>query len=139
MNKGTWTLLGVLVAVVAVALVAGGGYKAPGPAKGSPAPVASEGVQTSEAREITVSGSEFKFSLSSISLTKGETVKITFKNTGTLPHNLTIAELGVSTKTIGGGQEDSVTVTADKTGSYTFYCSVGSHRQQGMEGKLEVK
>jgi plastocyanin len=32
------------------------------------------------------------------------------------------------------------TVAADlKAGEYTFYCPVGSHRQQGMEGTLTVK
>lgn len=135
----------VIVAVLALQ----GGYKAPRTASQAPVPspavtqetgtpgVANEGATAS--REIAVSGSEFKFSPASISLTRGETVKITFKNTGTLPHNLTISELGVSTKTIGGREEDSVTVTADKTGNYTFYCSVGTHRAQGMEGKVEIK
>lgn len=140
-------VLGILIALAVVAVLAlQGGYKTS--AKPTPAPVAiAPQTQTptatneaaTAAREVVVSGSEFKFSPASISLTKGETVKLTFKNTGSLPHNLTIAELGVSTKTIGGGEEDSVTVTADKTGSYAFYCSVGSHRAQGMEGKVEVK
>lgn len=149
MSKNVWLILGVLITLAVVAVLAlQGGYKTPvgrptqAPAVVAPqtqTPTATNEGQASGAREITVSGSEFKFSPSSINLTKGETVKITFKNTGTLPHNLTIAELGISTKTVGGGQEDSVTVTADKTGSYTFYCDVGNHRQQGMEGRLEVK
>lgn len=146
MSKNVWLGLGVLIALAVVAVLAlQGGYKTPVKPTRAPAvvapqtqtPTTSKGATAS--REIVVSGSEFKFSPASISLTKGETVKITFKNTGNLSHNLTIAELGVSTKTIGGGEEDSITVTADKTGSYTFYCSVGNHRQQGMEGKLEVK
>lgn len=147
MSKNVWLVLGVLIALVVVAVLAlQGGYKTP--AKPTPAPAAvAPQTQTPTAaneaatavREVVVGGSEFKFSPSSISLTKGETVKITFKNTGTLPHNLTIAELGVSTKTIGGGEEDSITVTADKTGSYAVYCSVGTHRAQGMEGKLKIE
>lgn len=142
MSKNVWLVLGVLIALVVVAVLAlQGGYKTPTPAAVAPQTetpaTASEGANAG--REIVVSGSELKFSPVAISLTKGETVKITFKNTGTLPHNLTIAELGVSTKTVGGGEEDSVTVTADKTGSYAFYCSVGTHRAQGMEGKVEVK
>lgn len=144
-SKNVWLILGVLIALVVVAVLAlQGGYKTP--AKPTPVvvpqtqtPAAATTEKAGEAREIVVSGSEFKFSPASISLTKGETVKITFKNTGTLPHNLTIAEFGISTKTVGGGQEDSITVTADKTGTYAFYCGVGNHRQQGMEGKVEVK
>lgn len=145
MGKNVWLILGVLAALVAVAVFAlQGGYKA----KSTPTPVvvpqtqtpaAATGEKTGEAREIVVSGSEFKFSPASISLTKGETVKITFKNTGSLSHNLVIGELRTATKTIGPGQEDSITVTATKTGTYTFYCEVGNHRQQGMEGKVEVK
>lgn len=150
MSKNVWLGLGVLIALAIVAVLAlQGGYKAPQTASQAPisTPAAAQetgtpGAVNKEAtatREIIVSGSEFKFSPGSISLTKGETVKITFKNTGTLPHNLTISELGVSTKTVGGGEEDSVTVTADKTGNYTFYCGVDGHRARGMEGKLEVK
>lgn len=142
MSKNVWLVLGVLIALVVVAVLAlQGGYKTPAPAVVAPQTQTPTAVSEEAAagREIVVSGSEFKFSPASISLTKGETVKLTFKNTGTFPHNLTIAELGVATKTIGGGEEDSVTVTADETGSYTFYCSVGTHRSQGMEGKVEVK
>lgn len=148
MSKNVWLILGVLIALVVVAVLAlQGGYKTPAKPTPAPAvvapqtqpPAAATAEKAGEAREIVVSGGEFKFSPNLISLTKGETVKITFKNTGTLPHNLTIAELRVSTKTVGGGQEDSVTVTADKTGTYTFYCDVGNHRQQGMEGKVKVE
>lgn len=144
MNKGIWIFLGVLVAIVAVAVLAlQGGYKTPvaksptsagGPTQ---SPAATSGAVPP--REIVVSGSEYSFSPGTISLTKGETAKITFKNTGSLSHNLVIGEFRTATKTIGAGQEDSITVTADKTGTYTFYCEVGNHRQQGMEGKLEIK
>lgn len=91
------------------------------------------------AREISIEGNEYNFSPSSIDLKTGETVKVTFKNTGKLPHNLTIAELGVATKTVGGGREDTITITASTAGSYKFFCSVGNHRQLGMEGTLQAK
>lgn len=148
MSKNVWLVPGVLIALAVVAVLAlQGGYKAPAKPTLTPAvvapqtqtPVAATAEKAGEAREIVVSGSEFKFSPASISLTKGETVKITFKNTGSLSHNLVIGELKTATKTIGAGKEDSITVTADKTGAYTFYCDVDKHRQQGMEGKVEVK
>lgn len=144
MNKGIGIGLGVLAAVFVVAYFAvqGGLYKAP--TKSTPTvqeetPPAPPTVTEGEVREIMVEGDEYSFSPEMIELVAGETVKITFKNTGNLPHNLVITELGVSTKTIPGGAEDSVTVTADKTGMYTFFCSVGNHRQLGMEGKVEIK
>lgn len=146
MNKGVLIGIGILAAVLVVAYfaVGGGVYKAP---KKQPVPTPAAQEETppappttgGEVREIMVSGNEYKFSPATINFTKGETVKITFKNMGKLPHNLAITELGVTTATIAGGAEDSVTVTADKTGMYTFFCSVGNHRQLGMEGKVEVK
>jgi len=92
-----------------------------------------------EAREIEVEGSEFSFSPSSITFAQGEKVRLTFKNTGKNPHNFVIDELGVSTKTIPGGGSDTVEFTAGKSGTFTFYCAVGNHRQQGMEGELNVQ
>ncbi len=147
MNKGIAISLGVLAAAIVVAYFAVQGrvYKMP-TKQALPTPAVQESTpplppETPEGavREIMVSGNEYKFSPATISLTKGETVKILFRNMGKLPHNLTVTELGVSTKTIPAGAEDSVTVTADKTGMYSFFCSVSNHRQLGMEGKVEVK
>ncbi len=95
--------------------------------------------ETGVSRKIVVSGDEYSFSPSSIAIQAGETVKIIFKNTGKLPHNFTITELGIATKTISGGQQDSVIVTAEKGGTYNSFCSVGNHRVRGMEGKFTVK
>lgn len=92
-----------------------------------------------EAREIKVSGSEFAFSPKTITVKQGEKVKLVFQNDGKFPHNLTVDELSVATKTIGAGQIDSVEFVADKNGSFTMYCSVGNHRQQGMEGSVSVE
>lgn len=91
-----------------------------------------------EVREITVEGDQYSFSPSSISLKKGEKIKLTFNNVGSFPHNLTIEGLGIATKTIGGGETDSIEFTAED-GTYTTFCSVGNHRAQGMEGVLEVE
>ena len=90
-------------------------------------------------KEIQIVGNEYTFTPSSISVGKGEKVALTFRNTGRLPHNLTIKELGIATKTIGQGESDTVEFTASEVGILTFYCSVGNHRSLGMEGSLEVK
>lgn len=90
-------------------------------------------------REIKISGNEYSFSPSSISVKKGEKVKITFENTGRLPHNVTIAELGFTTDTIAGGKATQAEFTADKSGTFTMYCSVGNHKALGMTGEVEVE
>lgn len=138
----------ILIGLGILVLVAAGAFVFSQSQYGNPAPVvaprtAPETVPVEEAskegvREITVSGDEYSFSPNSLALTAGEQVKVTFKNTGNLPHNFVITELGVSTKTIPGGQEDSVTFTVDKSGTYAFFCSVGDHRQRGMEGELRA-
>ena len=95
------------------------------------------GVTASE--KITVEGSEFSFIPSKITLKKGQTAEITFKNTGKFPHNLSIADLGVKSKTIQPGEEDTFTVTADKTGQFGFVCTVPGHADKGMKGILTVE
>ena len=92
-----------------------------------------------EATKITVEGSEFKYNPSTISVKDGEKVVLTFKNVGNVPHNFVIDELNVSTKTISPGEEETVNLVADKSGTFAFYCGVGNHRQQGMEGEVNVE
>ncbi|HIJ98402.1 TPA: cupredoxin domain-containing protein [archaeon] len=103
-----------------------------------PAPPGPTGTITAQIKEFTVEGSEFKFTPNSISVSKGDKVSITFKNTGKFPHNLIIDELNVATKTISPGQTDTVEFTASKSGTFATYCSVGNHRAQGMEGWIEI-
>ena len=70
---------------------------------------------------------------------KAGTVTINFDNPSTTPHAVAIEGSGV--------EEASDTVTSSKTsvtadlkaGSYTFYCPVGNHRAEGMEGTLTIK
>jgi len=94
---------------------------------------------TSGITKISVVGTEFSFSPASISVKAGEQVKITFKNNGRAPHNLTLEGVGIGTKTIGGGQTDIIEFTAPSSGTYAFFCSVSGHRAAGMEGSLKVE
>lgn len=144
-NKNLLIAFGILVAVflVGVGFVAFSGGKPYGkPETQSPTPQAEQPTAPTtqgEVREITVAGSEYKFTPSSLVVTEGERLKITFQNTGKLPHNLTIDELRVATDTIAGGKTTTVEFTANKTGTFSMYCSVGNHRALGMEGEVEVK
>jgi nitrosocyanin len=92
---------------------------------------------TSMVKEFTVSGTNFKFTPTTLAVKKGDTVKITFKNTGGV-HNFKIDEFNVGTKQIQGGTEETVQFVADKAGTFEYYCSVGTHRQMGMKGTLTV-
>jgi plastocyanin len=45
---------------------------------------------------------------------------------------------GAATKQTQAPTEEVIEFTADKVGSFEYYCSVGSHRQMGMKGVLKV-
>lgn len=92
----------------------------------------------SDSSIITVEGGAFYFKPSTIKVKKGQKVTIEFKNAGG-SHDFTIDELNVKTKTIGSGETAKVEFTANKAGSFEFYCSVGNHRQMGMKGTLTVE
>lgn len=90
-------------------------------------------------QQITIVGTEFSFNPSAITVTKGQPVTITFKNEGAYPHNFTLSDLQVNTKTIQPGETDTVTFTPDKTGSFSYVCTVPGHADKGMKGTLTVQ
>jgi plastocyanin len=71
---------------------------------------------------------------------KAGTVTIDFDNlSDSTPHAVEIEGNGVEEKSdTVTGAKTSVTADLD-AGRYTFYCPVGDHRAEGMEGTLTVK
>ena len=66
---------------------------------------------------------------------------ISFNNPASIPHDVVIEDGDgneiAATDTISASTTET---TADlQPGTYTFYCSVDGHREQGMEGTLTVK
>jgi plastocyanin len=90
------------------------------------------------AQMIEVEGGGFYFKPNELRVKKGKTVRLTFKNADGF-HDFVIDELNVRTKQINGGENDIVEFTPDKAGTFKFYCSVGKHRQMGMEGTIIVE
>ncbi len=88
-------------------------------------------------KEFTVEGFNFGFTPKTLSVKKGDRVRIIFKNTGGM-HDFRIDEFNVKTMVIQGGAQDTIEFTADKAGTFEFYCSVGTHRQMGMKGTFTV-
>ena len=84
-------------------------------------------------------GGAKKFTESKLTTTAGQ-VEIDFSNDSQLPHAVEIEGNGVeeTTETVTG--QDAPPLTVDlKPGTYDFYCPVGDHRAEGMEGTLTVK
>jgi plastocyanin len=91
-------------------------------------------------KSFTINSYSYGYSPNSISVSPGDKVTITLTNSGG-KHDLVIDELGVNTSTINSGQSTSVTFTVPQSAagqSYEFYCSIGSHRAQGMVGIVNV-
>lgn len=148
-----------VIGIIIVIIILGGGYFLLNNSTKSQTPMSSEQVvqpttagttptasttgtlspTTTTARTITVTGTEFAFTPSTITAKAGEPVMVTFKNNGTYPHNFTIAELGVHSETIQPGQTTTVTFTPTKAGSYTYECTVPGHADRGMKGTLTVQ
>lgn len=101
-------------------------------------PTPSGAMSDEKVKTITVDGTNFSFTPSTITVKQGDTVKITVKNTGGM-HDFAIDEFNVKTKVISSGSSDEVQFVANKKGQFEYYCSVGQHRQMGMKGTLIVE
>ena len=98
----------------------------------------SPGASAENVKSFTVSGKNFSFTPKTLTVKKGDTVKVTFKNIEGF-HDFKIDEFNLATKQISGGAEETVQFTADKTGTFQYYYSVGQHRANGMWGTLTVQ
>ena len=94
--------------------------------------------ETGSVKTFEIKASSFKFSLTEIRVKKGDRVKIVLNNTGGF-HDWVIDEFDARTKQTQGPATETVEFTADKTGTFEYYCSVAQHRQNGMVGKLIVE
>lgn len=93
---------------------------------------------TPAVKEFTVSAKNFSFDPSTITVNKGDRVKITFKNSEGF-HDFVVDEFGAATKQVQAPATEVIEFTADKNGQFEYYCSVGSHRAMGMKGVLKVQ
>jgi plastocyanin len=84
-------------------------------------------------------GGDIAFEQDSLTAPAGS-VTFEFTNQANIPHDFKIEKDGEDV----GGTEVITGDTAEATvelaaGDYTFYCSVGDHREDGMEGELTVE
>lgn len=93
---------------------------------------------TAPVKKFTVTGKNFSFTPNMITVKKGDKVKITFKNTQGF-HDFVIDGYRAATIQFAAPGEEILEFTADKAGSFEYYCSVGTHRMMGMKGILKVE
>lgn len=74
----------------------------------------------------------------------GQPVELALTSVTTItPHNFIIKDLGVE-QDVGAGKTVTVRFTPTQPGTFPFYCDkkllfLPSHREKGMEGRLEVR
>lgn len=153
-NTGMYIMLAVVILVVA-----GGGYMLLSNQAGNNTPPATQQTQTTEVAtptteptttEATGSGTEattktfnvvgtpFAFDVKEMKVKKGDTVRVVFTNKQG-SHDWVLDEFAAKTKVLKAGESETIEFVADQTGTFEYYCSVGSHRQMGMVGNLIVE
>ncbi|MEM2138343.1 MAG: cupredoxin domain-containing protein [Candidatus Anstonellaceae archaeon] len=89
-------------------------------------------------KEFTITASRFKFEPSTITVNKGDRVRLTLRNSD-VSHGIAISEFNVDLRA-GAGETKSIEFLADKEGTFNFFCSIycGDGHPE-MSGKLVVK
>lgn len=130
MSKVIWIIF--IAAVAGGYLFWRGASKAPQPRV--PAAETPAAPAPSAVKEINMDAGYFFFRPGALTLKKGEPVRLIVSTTGT--HTFTIDELGVNTAL--RDSQAIVEFTPNKTGTFTYYCAVPGHRQNGQFGTLTV-
>ncbi|MBI2464729.1 cupredoxin domain-containing protein [Candidatus Shapirobacteria bacterium] len=133
-----------LFLVALVVFIVGSGYfymkqsPTPAPVGTNTSTEVTQAMTEGATQTFNIKGLNFAFDVKEIRVKKGDKVTINFTNTEGF-HDFKIDELNVTSKQIQAGESETVTFTADKAGTFEYYCSVGQHRQNGMWGKLIVE
>lgn len=70
---------------------------------------------------------------------EGETVQINLINGEGAEHDIVVDQYAArSDRVTGKGASTIMSFMADKTGEFTYFCSVPGHREAGMEGRIQV-
>jgi plastocyanin len=92
---------------------------------------------TAPVKEFSVTNKGLLFSEKEMSVKKGDLVKITYTNGGGT-HDFRVDGYNVGTQKLSDGKAETFEFTADKAGTFEYFCSVGKHRAMGMKGTLTV-
>lgn len=89
-------------------------------------------------KTIEIEAGSFYYKPNEIRVKKGETVTITLTAVDMM-HDFNVDELDVHVPITRAETTNTATFTADKAGTFEYYCSVGQHRKNGQIGSLIVE
>ena len=94
--------------------------------------------KTTTTKTFNITGGNFYFVPNKITVNQGDQVTFVMTNVGGT-HDLIIDDLSVKTPVIKTGEVGTATFTADKTGTFKYYCDIPGHKAKGMVGTLIVQ
>lgn len=97
----------------------------------------------SQTRVFRLEGENFRFLMDGVEapelrVKQGDRVRIEFTSVSGF-HDWVVDEFNAATEKVNEGGSTFVEFTADKKGTFEYYCSVGRHRENGMFGSLIVE
>ena len=96
-------------------------------------------VPGSNASEVWVASTEFKFVPATVRVIAGRSVTLVLDNSqGETEHEVNVAAFGFD-MIARGGQVTRKTFIFHKPGEYEFMCDLPGHQEAGMKGKLIVR
>lgn len=87
---------------------------------------------------VELTAKNYEYSQKEIRVSSGTTLTIKLTSNQGI-HDVVFEGLDVASDRIASGETAEVTFDAKRKGTFTYYCSVGDHRQMGMVGKLIVE
>jgi plastocyanin len=85
-------------------------------------------------------GGQYIFTPAELKVKQGDKVQVKLINKDTAnAHSFVIKELNAKSKQVAGGKEETITFTANKKGTFEFFCDVPGHKEGGMVGKIVVE
>ena len=119
------------------------------------------GGMTKASGEVTLEATDFAYNPASVTVSAGEPILLTLKNSGVVEHDFVIEKIDVKSvvkKDSGSethhahgeemnfdlhisaqpGDTSVFEFTVSEPGTYTFFCSVAGHKEAGMLGELTV-
>jgi len=113
-----------------------------------------------EVRKVSVTMRDIAFEPAVIELRRGETVRLSFENSGALVHDFSIDSMPMGRMemtggtsgdghgghgseaamhmALGAGEHGVIEFEATEAGDYIYYCNEPGHREAGMHGILRV-
>jgi uncharacterized cupredoxin-like copper-binding protein len=131
--------VGVKIAAPVTPTLGGSTTPTPPPISTTTTTTAAQTCANPQSSSVTVSMFDFGYTASPSTVPCG-TITFTVNNTGNTDHDFVIEGLIGSngrTNLLSAGQSQTITTTLSP-GTWTYYCSVPTHRALGMEGKLIV-